>query len=283
MNRPAWLNMLFENGSVAYSAANRYHLRELINLGIVSIRSAGVRRTVALSDPDQMAKWLDAHYPEHDIDPGDMPTRGGNIVRSGGSKSGRHAHDVLPLQFKWFANQKDRLTRMTKAHGIVAVLTDRLAGLPMPSKWHLLTIENWEPFYIADYAGAIDALMVVYLGGNVADSVIEAIRKLNPPPESVMHFGDYDWEGLYIFQRLQKVMPMTRLYVPEDIRALFTQFGDRKLLARQRRKAGFDMHNRECLPVIALIEQFNAGLEQEIVALPPFRNCHRPNAGSSPA
>ena len=270
MNPPTWLNRLLAYGSVAHSSANRHQLHELLNLGIVSIQSTGVRRTVVVADPPQLAEWVDVRYPAYDMDPEKMPTRGGNIVRSGGSKTGRSAHDVLPLQFKWFGNQGDGLAQLTETYGLVAVLTDRLTRLPMPVNWHLLTIENWEPFCLSDYTEAVDALMVAYLGGNVADRVIDAIKKLIPPPESVLHFGDYDWEGLYIFQRLQKAMPSTRLYVPDDLGALFSQYGDRKLLARQTRKAGFDMHNRECLPVIELIEQFNAGLEQEIVALPPF-------------
>jgi len=109
---------------------------------------------------------------------------------------------------------------------------------------------------------------VVYLSGNVSDRLIDALKTFDRLPESVMHFGDYDWEGLYIFQRLQKSMPPARLYIPEDIQSLFEHFGDRKLIEKQKPKASFDMGNQECLPIIKLIEQSNAGLEQEIVDLP---------------
>jgi hypothetical protein len=61
---------------------------------------------------------------------------------------------------------------------------------------------------------------------------------------------------------------MCRLYVPENIAGLFKQFGDRRLVARQTRKAAFDTQCSDCRPIIHLIEQTNAGLEQEIVDLP---------------
>jgi hypothetical protein len=268
MKPPAWLTTLVEKGSVGHSSANPSQLNELAHLGIVCVRSAGIRRTVTVIDPLQLVIWLQARYPQHGIDPDQLSTREGNIVRSGGSKTGRCSHAVLALQFKWFGNPTDCLTQVTRAHGVAAVMSDRVVELTLPARWRLLTIENWEPFFRADYADAPVATMVVYLGGNVSDIVIEALKTFSVPPESVLHFGDYDWEGLYIFQRLQRAMPSSRLYVPENIEALFKQFGDRKLIRRQNRKAAFDLDNRECRAIIRLMEATNAGLEQEIVALP---------------
>lgn len=270
MNRPAWLTRLLENGSLGFSAANRGQLAELLGLGIVSIRSAGLRRTIVVADSDQLAQWLQARYPTHPIDPDRLATRGGNIVRRGGSKVGRHAHEVLPLPFKWFGDGQDRLTRITRDFGLAAALTDRLAGLALPERWHLLTIENWEPFLQADYTAAPAPVMVAYLGGNVSDAVLKALDTFGSAPLSVLHFGDYDWEGLYIFQRLQRFLPAARLYIPPDIATLFADFGDRRLIERQIRKAAFDMHDRACRPVVELMARFNAGLEQEIVGLPRF-------------
>ncbi len=268
MNRPAWLTALLEKGSVGHSSANQKLLKELMALGIVRIKTAGIRRTVVAADPFQLTRWLRARYPEHGIDPDGLHTRAGNIVRGGSSKTGKCAHGVLPVQFKWFGSKNDRWTRMTKAYGMAAVLTDKLARLKMPARWRLLTIENWEPFYRADYSDAPVAVMVVYLSGNVSERLIEALQSFDHPPESVVHFGDYDWEGLYIFQRLQKAMPSACLHIPDNIAALFRQFGKRTLVEKQKRKTAFNMGNSVCQPIVRLIEQFNAGLEQEIVPLP---------------
>lgn len=131
-----------------------------------------------------------------------------------------------------------------------------------------MTIENGEPFHRADYSTAALPVMVAYLGGSVSEVVIDALTTFRHPPETILHFGDYDWEGLYIFQRLQKVLPSARLYLPPDIEALFQQFSRRKFLEKQEAQATVDTSNPHCLPVIRLIEQHNAGLEQEVVGLP---------------
>jgi hypothetical protein len=268
MKRPTWLTRLLENGTVAHSAADRRIVGELLTLGIACIKSSGMRQRISVTDPAQLAQWIEARYPAHLLDPDSLPTREGNIIRSGSSKSGRCAHAVLPFLFKWFGDGP--LSHLTASYGMAAAFTDRLADLPVPAHWRLLTIENWEPFHQADYTGAALPLMVVYLSGNVSEIAIEALNTFRHPPQSLLHFGDYDWEGLYIFQRLQKAVPAARLYIPETIEALFKQFGRRHLLEKQKRKAGFDMQNLECLPVIKLIEQYNAGLEQEVVGLPEF-------------
>lgn len=270
MNRPSWLTTLADRGAVAHSAANPKILAELITLGIVTIKTAGIRRTVVSTKPEQLRKWLDARYPDHGKLPDAAHVREGNIVRSGGSKAGNSAHGVLSFQFKWFGNKDDLWTQMTRTYGVAAVLTDRLADLTLPARWRLLTIENWEPFFRADYAGAAVPVMVTYLGGNAPGSVMEALKTFSTPPETVLHFGDYDWEGLYIFQRLQKVLPEARLYIPDNIDALFRQFGKRNLIDKQKRKALLDEKNRNFIQVIQLIEQHNAGLEQEIVGLPEW-------------
>lgn len=268
MTPPTWLTTLLEKGATGHSAVNRGLLEELLTLQIVGIQSRGIRRTVVVLDPGQLARWTAARYPAQGVDPDRLAARQGNIVRSGRSKTGRSAHAVLPFLFKWFGGPDDPWTRHTATFGMAAVMTDRLAGLPLPARWHLLTIENWEPFHRSDYTGAKVPVMVVYLGGNAPEIVIEALATVAQAPSRVLHFGDYDWDGLYIFQRLQNALPAARLYVPENIVSLFKTFGDRQLVARQTRKAAFDCQNSDCRPIIHLIEQTNAGLEQEIVDLP---------------
>lgn len=266
MKRPAWLTTLLEKGAVAHSAADRRIVNELLTLGIVGIRSAGMKRRVAAIDPRQLRQWAEARYPRHTIDPDTLPIRHGNIVRSGSSKSGKCTHAVLPFLFKWFGGGP--LAHVTRAYGMSAVFSDRLAELPVSAPWRLLTVENWEPFYRADYSTSAVPVMVAYLGGNVSEIVLDALNTFRHPPQTVWHFGDYDWEGLYIFQRLQNSVPAARLYIPRDIETLFKKFGGRELLQKQKRRAAFDTQNPQCLPVIRLIEQYNAGLEQEAAGMP---------------
>lgn len=235
---------------------------------LVYVQSAGIRRTVTVANHPQFAHWMNTNFPEQQSDPDSLPTREGNIVRSSNSKIGKSSHEALSLQFKWFGRENDLLTQLTRQYGMAAVLTDKLAALDLPAQWKLLAIENWEPFYRADYTLAPMPIMVIYLSGNVSDMTINALKMFRHPPESVLHFGDFDWEGLYIFQRLQKALPLARLYIPENIDDLFRKYGNRKLVEKQKIKAGFDLKNQRCLPVVKLIEETNFGLEQEIMDLP---------------
>jgi hypothetical protein len=94
------------------------------------------------------------------------------------------------------------------------------------------------------------------------------LKTFTHPPERILHFGDYDWEGLYIFQRLQKEIPIATLFIPDNIEELFYEYGNRKLVEKQKLKTGFNLENQQCLPVVKLIQKTNYGLEQEIVDLP---------------
>jgi hypothetical protein len=266
MKRPAWLQRLLERGATAYSAVDCRIADELLSLGIVRIESAGLRQTLNTADVVQLGRWIEAHYPLHDLEPEMLAPREANIVRGGSSKCGKRAHAILPVLFKWFGNGP--LAQWTDDYGMAAVFSDRLGELPVPLSWRLLTIENWEPFQRVEYDGAAVPIMAIYLGGNVSDRVVTALNRFRHPPEKITHCGDYDWEGLLIFQRLQKNLPAAELYVPTNLETLFQQFGSRKLLEKQKRKVGFDPQNAQCLPVIRLIEQYNAGLEQEAVGLP---------------
>ncbi len=274
MKIPRWLQTLNEQGTVPHSAANsaagQAMLRKLRDeLKLVRVATRGTRRTIVVDDAMQLQRWLDARYPQTGLDPDTLPTRQGNIVRGGGSKAGRRTHTVQPVLFKFFDPRKTNpWARQTARYGMAAATTNRLHRLDLPPRWRLLTVENWEPFQRADYAAASIPVMVVYLLGKVADVTIRALATFSPPPESMLHFGDYDWEGLYVFQRLAKVLPAMRLYVPAGIEDLFKIHRNRELIAKQTPAQAFDRQNRHCRPVIRLIQHYNGGLEQEIVDLP---------------
>lgn len=108
----------------------------------------------------------------------------------------------------------------------------------------------------------------MYTSGNIADATLRMLAALESPPTHAIHFGDYDWSGLAIYRRLRAALPMIKLYVPENIAVLFPQFAAHKLLMGQPPLAVQADDPIEVRQVIALIEQHNAGLEQEIVPPP---------------
>lgn len=277
MPRPSWITKLLEQGYAPYSQAGsraaEQTLATLKALDLIRIEFQGTRRKVVVVDKDQFRRWVEAVYPLTDLEAtADLPLRSlrsQNIARRRSSKLGRTTHEVQPVLLKWFdPNPASPLAVLTDQHGLVGLTTDRLDRLALPPAWWLLTVENWESFYTLDYAAPATLIVAIYLGGQVAEATLAALAQLSPPPERVLHFGDYDWTGLAIFQRVQAALPAARLYVPADIETLFQRYGNRQLLEEQAPTVQLDPAHAACQAVVDLIAECNAGLEQEVVSPP---------------
>jgi hypothetical protein len=274
MKRPHWISNLLEHGFVAYSQAKSLTGQKVVSrlaaLRLVKVEIQGSRRKIVVLESDQFQRWVEANYPLVDpVATAALPARSQNIARRRSSKAGQTTHDVQPVLLKWFESDPDApLAQLTRQNGLVGLTSDRLHGLNLPQPWWLLTVENWESFYRLDYLEPTSSIMAVYLGGQVAEVTLTALAELTPPPERVLHFGDYDWAGLAIFQRVQAALPTASLYVPANIETLFQRHGNRKLIEDQAANARLSLRHSSCQAIIELIAQYNAGLEQEIVPQP---------------
>jgi hypothetical protein len=271
MKPPAWIAQLADEGHVAYSRLNRDGeriLAQLRALQLVTLDVHNTRRLVVVIDKPGFAQWVQAKYPAAASAPV-TGQRAANIARARNSKSGLATHTAQPLLLRWFsAEPAAPWAELTRRCGIVGVTSDRLATLDLPQHWTLLTVENWEPFLALDYAPQTGALVAVFTGGNIAEATLQALAALRPAPAPAIHFGDYDWSGLAIYRRIRAALPQLTLYVPDDLAALFREFAGHDLLLGQVPLATRDDDPPELREVIKLIEQHNAGLEQEIVRPP---------------
>ncbi len=273
MKQPKWITHLLEQGRVAHSqvtsAAATRLLDELISLDIVRIQTHRSRRRVVLQEATQFQRWVSLKFPLPQTPPTQQVGRSRNIALRGASKSGPATHTIQPLLLKWFDPNPNCLwAKQSLKQGLVGFTSDKINTLNAPRCWHLLTVENWESFYSLTYPKIKTVIVAVYLGGNVSEVVLQALKQIKPSPLTALHFGDYDWAGLAIFQRLQAVFPAAKLYIPLQIEALFQGYGQRNLVEKQFATANLDLTNPACRPIIDLIRQYNAGLEQEIVPQP---------------
>ena len=270
MRPPAWVLRLARDGSVPRSQVTNdsvWVLEQTTALGLTVEEVQGSRRRVVARDPAALERWLGDTYPPS-VETSLPGRRAGNIARARRSKLGVSAHDAQSLLLRWFdPDSSALLAELTDRFGLVGLSTDRMAELPLPAAWTLLTIENWEPFLAADYRGCTDAVVVVYTGGNIAGAILHGLMNL-PPPQRAIHFGDYDWAGLAIYRRLRAAIPSMQLYLPDDIERLFAQFADPAVLLGQEPILARDDDPPSLRNVVELIAQHNAGLEQEIVPLP---------------
>ena len=272
MNKPRWIIKLLAEKSCPYSLISQKDLSKLKTLQLVRVKTDGARRRVVLTDVAQFTKWTAANYSENPAPPENIHARAKNIIERRDSKSGKTTHELQPVLFKWFGPdapaQDISWGGLTQSAGFCALLSDRLDMLSLPNGWTLLFVENWETFVSYSVRTKTQNILVIYLGGNVADTVLHSIAMLSPRPVKAVHFGDYDWTGLVIFQRIKSVIPYTQLYMPDNLEPLFEKFGKRSLVIKQKLPEGFNFSCPECAPVIRMIRQFNSGLEPEIAAHP---------------
>ncbi|MDP9315912.1 MAG: DUF2220 family protein [Chloroflexota bacterium] len=281
MKSPAWITRLQRDGSVPRSAVTAESvamLEQLVALGYVAEETQGTRRRVVVQNTSGLTAWAVGTYPQ----PSESPIpgrRAGNIARVRDSKGGRSTHDRQPMLLRWFGpDPAAPFATLTQQWGVAAVTSDRSANLLPPSRWILLTVENWESFVATDYTDCQDTIIVNYTGGNPAEATIRALGSLQPAPVRAIHFGDYDWSGLTIFRHLRTVLPIIELYVPKDIQELLARFANQRLIDGQIPLREREDDTDEVREVIRLISQYNAGLEQEIVAPPRLK---LPGGGSS--
>jgi hypothetical protein len=269
VSRPAWVSQLLERGSVPYSQVNQVVLADLQSLQLVVIQLQGNRRRIVVHEPEQFRVWAAQRFPAMEAELEELAQRGRNIAGGRNSKAGPTTHAVQPIVFKWFdTDPRHPLSETTQKFGLVAATSDRLAAVQWPAVWWLLTVENWESFYRLNYSQVATPLITIYLGGQVPDVTLTKLAEIQPQPAAILHFGDYDWTGLAIFQRVQAKWSYARLYVPGDLEGLFQRYSQRLLASTQTPPIGSVQWAPDCLQVIDLIARYNAGLEQEIV-LPP--------------
>jgi hypothetical protein len=240
-----------------------------VALRMVSVEVQRSRRRVVTRDVERFAAWLAATFPAAEPSPvAGRPAQ--NIARAGQSKTGIATHDVQPLILRWFSpDPTSPWAELTRRCGIIGVTTDHIAALDVPERCTLLTVENWEPFLALSYAPRDHTIVAVFTGGNIADRSLQALGTMEPAPTQAIHFGDYDWSGLKIFRRIQAMLPMIGLYVPNDIDDLFRRFAHAaRLLNGQQPLTPHPRDSVQVQQVIDLIATSNTGLEQEVVPAP---------------
>jgi hypothetical protein len=275
MDAPTWLRQLVQEGVVAWSAVNSQEgqriLEVLRSLDLVGIAIQGRQRRIHAINRGGLQRWFEHTYPAVPADLDYLPQRAQAVARHGSSKAGHATHAVQPILLRWFdPDQQQPWAVLTQENGLVGLTSDRLTTKQPPAQYWLLTVENWESFVSVSYQSPRLPIMVLYLGGQVSDIVVQACAALTPGPLQALHFGDYDWTGLAIYRRLRAALPLIRLYVPPTLAELFARYSSRHLLEGQIPLRFDDLDDQNYQQVIRLIQEWNGGLEQEIVPLPPL-------------
>jgi hypothetical protein len=114
--------------------------------------------------------------------------------------------------------------------------------------------------------------LAIYGHGRVSSRLLEWLASNQTPSLSLLHLPDYDPVGLSEFERLRKRLGnRARLHLPPDLPARFARFSNLALLANPAARASLANLRQSTIPevrqVVALIDQHNAGLEQEALLI----------------
>ena len=114
---------------------------------------------------------------------------------------------------------------------------------------------------------------IVFLGrGRISERLLDWFGNQVAADFSLLHLPDYDPVGLNEFERLHKRLgSRVTLYIPRDLDQRFARFGNPKLLRKPISRAMLaklrTSKAEQVLRIVALIDKYNAGLEQEALLL----------------
>ena len=151
------------------------------------------------------------------------------------------------------------------AHGVFSFLLAQ--DCPYELHGACALVENPAVFMVAEQLN-LDIGLMIYGHGRISNRAMEWLSRSTTPGFSLLHLPDYDPAGLSEFQRLHAHLgERATLHLPADLEARFAQFSNRRLLKKGNSQAMLAQLRRSNLPairrVIALIDRYNAGLEQE--------------------
>ena len=112
--------------------------------------------------------------------------------------------------------------------------------------------------------------LVIYGQGRASNRLVEWLAASQAADFQLLHLPDYDPVGLTEFERLRlRLASRVRLHLPSDLAQRFARFSNRALLDKPNSRAMLATLRRTASPetrkVVAFMDRYNAGLEQEVL------------------
>jgi hypothetical protein len=260
--------------SSSLSRADRKRLQSLFDAGIIDEVRSGAGRRLIVTNPKALQAFILSLYPSGlGGFKGDLPSRSKAVAECRDSKKaiGKRPAILLVRGFNDCAFYKDEskmsVAEWTKNAGVASICLDLMEGWRFHGTLGL--VENLEIFcHIEIIAPFVD--LAIYTEGRIGANVLDWINSPGMIEARVVHFPDYDPVGMDEYLRIKRACPeRTKLFLPADLEKLFSRYGKSQLLhdscailARLRKRT-----ESEVLYVVALMDRFGVGLEQEALLI----------------
>jgi hypothetical protein len=271
------LRQLLERGALPLSVCGRAFcaaLRPLQDTGVVTEERSAAGRRMVVRQPDLLRRFMNERFPNATTFP-EASSRVAALARWRDTKALRNHLPEIVVARAWPPDILHQMGRpvpaavATAGHGAFAFLLDR----PSPYDVHgpCALVENPAVFFEVERL-RLPVSLVFYGHGRSSGRFLEWLRSMTAPQFSLLHLPDYDPAGLNEHARFCRALgDRVRLHRPSDLEERFRRFANPRLLAHRNSQRVLAALRRSPYPgvgdVLALVERYNAGLEQEALLL----------------
>ncbi len=271
----AKLRELLADGALPASAcgnALRRMTAPLVAGGVLTWIRSGAGKKLVVTDHDRFDEFIAVTYPysANEIDSAES-ARVSAVARYRDSKAlPNDVPEIISLR-AWTdeglhcRGNPVRGIANTMQYGIFSFSLQDSAQYTLHTRCAL--VEN--PALFGAFERLAISVEIVFLGrGRISERLLDWFGNQVAADFSLLHLPDYDPVGLNEFERLRKRLgSRVTLYMPSDLDQRFARFGNPKLLRKPISRAMLSNLRaskvEQVLQIVALIDKYNAGLEQE--------------------
>lgn len=270
------LKELSEGKKVPLSRLKARIFQQLIQEQVLLRQKESHGWNIYTDHPQSLLNYLYNHYIRCTLDEyiergQAAPSRSSNIRMSGDSKlketelwQGFYFKVSEPIHAQW---QGKPLTLLPYPEGI-PVFMPQPETLSLPEEVTVVMIENSENFLkIETQLPLFQGLKCFFVSFYPREQHSYFIEWLQKQPNNYVHYGDFDFAGIHIYQSQYKkyVSGESRYLVPSGLLPLFRRYGKRELYNNQLSlQALIKADEPGISELLEIIKREHKGLEQEI-------------------
>jgi hypothetical protein len=268
---------LLETGTLARSACSREFLATLAPLldsGIVTEDKSGAGRRLVVRNPGAFRDFIQHHFPNAPV-PAGASSRIAGVCRFRNTKAFASDLPEIVTIRAWqddLLHSTDRpiaIAEATRAHGVFSFLLQDAACYKLHGPCAL--VENPAVFTHFEHL-LLPPRLALYGHGRSSNRLLDWLAAQPAPDFELLHLPDYDPVGLDEFTRLrERLGTRVQLHLPENLANLFAHHANSELLQKPSTQSLLAKLRLSQIPevrtVLALIENHNAGMEQEALLI----------------
>jgi len=276
------LLQLSQGESIPSSLAKHSLIDDLVFEGIIE-RKGRIQKSLLLLDNKALHTYLQNNYSINDLQYYIQISKQENISRRELVAASSDSKLIKVRTFKGFlincyfpiqAILNEKQITLNPVEGTFQFIYD-FENFILPPDITIVGVENPENFrHIEKQKYLFNDIKPLFVSRYPQNQSKDLIKWLRSIPNNYLHFGDFDFSGIGIYQNEFKkhLSDKAIFFVHESIEELIKEFGSRKRYDKQ--KINFEKEiitEEKLLKLIDMIHKLRKGLDQEILAK---MNCH---------